>query len=385
MKNGCFEMIAKTLYGLEDVLKDELVALGAENVRTGKRMVSFIGDKAMLYKANYCCRTAVRILMPLATFKAVDNDAVYQKVKAINWDKYLSVDKTFAVDAVVYSEIFKHSMYLTYRTKDAIADYFSEKYGKRPTVSVSNPDLYINIHVSRDECTVSLDSSGESLHRRGYRVSQGEAPVSEVLAAGMILMTGWRGETNFVDPMCGSGTFLIEAAMIALNIAPGVFRKEYAFERWQDFDKDVFDEICNDDFAEREFKFKCYGSDNSPAAIQKAEINVANASLSKYIDLKIMPLEQYKEAPQPAGILVMNPPYGERISPNDICALYSMIGERLKHVFMGYNAWIISHKSECFNAIGLHSKRRIRLLNGELECEFRCFELFGGKRKMLKT
>lgn len=376
-------MIAKTLCGLEDVLANELTSIGAETVETGRRMVSFTGDKAMLYKANFCCRTALRILKPITHFKADDADTVYREVKKIDWDNYLSLDKTFAVDAVIYSENFNHSKFVAYRTKDAIADYFNDKYGARPSVRINNPDIYVNIHISHDDCTVSLDSSGESLHKRGYRVSQVDAPLNEVLAAGMILKTGWHGESNFVDPMCGSGTLLIEAAMIALNMAPGVCRKEYAFERWPDFDRDLFDEIYNDDSAERKFNFKCYGSDISPMAVEKAMKNVCNSGLSKYIELKIMPFQQFGEAPKP-GILVTNPPYGERISANDIFELYSMIGERLKHAFTGYNAWILSYKEECFEKIGLRPKQKIKLMNGELECEYRCYELFEGKNKEYK-
>ena len=383
MEDKHFKIIAKTLYGLENVLAEELSALGAENVEKGRRMVSFTGDKSMLYKTNFYCRTALRVLMPVLKFNADNADAVYQEVKNIKWEKYLSPEKTFAVDAVVYSESFNHSKFVAYRTKDAIADYFNEKYEKRPSVRVNNPDVYINIHISHNDCTVSLDSSGESLHKRGYRVSQVDAPLNEVLAAGMILMTGWRGESDFIDPMCGSGTLLIEAAMIALNIAPGVFRKEYAFERWPDFNQDLFEEIYNDESDEREFNFKCIGSDISPMAIEKATKNVRSASLTRYIELKTMPFQQYNEVPK-QGILVMNPPYGERISTNDIFELYSMIGERLKHVFSGYNAWILSYKDECFDKIALRPKQRVNLMNGDLDCEYRCYELFEGKNKDFK-
>ena len=376
-------MVAKTLYGLEDVLANELIALGAKEVKAGRRMVSFSGDQGMLYKANFHCRTAIRILKPVSVFKAENVDVVYQEVKNIEWDRFLTTEQTFAVDAVVNSDQFSHSKFVAYRTKDAIADYFFDKYEKRPSVRVNNPDFYIHIHISHNDCTVSLDSSGESLHKRGYRVAQVDAPLNEVLAAGMILMTGWHGESNFIDPMCGSGTLLIEAAMIAMNIAPGVFRNEYAFERWPDFDRDLFDEISSDDSAERVFKFKCYGSDISPKAIEKTMKNVRNTSLVKYIELKIIPFQQYDKAPVP-GILVMNPPYGERITTNDLSELYAMIGERLKHVFAGFNAWIISHKDECFDQIGLRPKQRMKLMNGELECEYRCYELFEGKNKEYK-
>ena len=376
-------MVAKTLYGLEDVLANELTALGAKEVKTGRRMVSFSGDKAMLYKANFHCRTAMRILKPIAVFQAENADDVYHGVKNIEWDLFLAAEQTFAVDAVVNSDRFNHSKFVAYRTKDAIADYFYDKQQKRPSVRMNNPDFYIHVHISHNDCTVSLDSSGESLHKRGYRVSQVDAPLNEVLAAGMILQTGWHGESNFIDPMCGSGTLLIEAAMIAMNIGPGVFRAEYAFERWPDFDSDLFDEISSDDSAERPFNFKCYGSDISPKAIEKAMKNVCNTSLEKYIELKVMPFQQYEQPPKP-GILVMNPPYGERISTKDITDLYAMIGERLKHVFAGFNAWIISYKEECFDQIGLRPKRRMRLMNGELECEYRCYELFEGKNKEYK-
>ena len=384
MESTNFEMVAKTLHGLEDVLASELMAIGANDVAIGRRMVSFTGDQSMLYKANFCCRTALRILKPIAVFKSNNADAVYQEVKKIDWDQYFSPEKTFVVDAVVYSESFTHSKFVAYRTKDAIADYFNDKYEKRPSVRVNNPDIYVNIHISHDNCTVSLDSSGESLHRRGYRVSQGEAPLNEVLAAGMIMKTGWHGESNFIDPMCGSGTLLIEAAMIALNIAPGIFRKEFAFERWYDFDSDLFEDICNDDSLERPFDYKCYGSDISPSAIQKAMKNVRSTSLTKYIELKILPFQKYEEPPKP-GILVTNPPYGERITTNDLFDLYAMIGRQLKHVFMGFDAWIISYRDECFDQIGLHPKHRMKLMNGELECEYRCFELFEGKNKDFKT
>lgn len=378
-----FEMVAKTLYGLEEILAEELTALGASNLQIGRRMVSFTGDKELLYRANFCCRTALRILMPIYHFKAKDADTVYKEVKKVEWEKFISLDKTFAIDSVIYSEDFNHSKFVAYRTKDAIVDYFIEKYKKRPSVRVSNPDLYINIHISHNDCTLSIDSSGESLHKRGYRVDQTEAPLNEVLAAGMILKTGWRGESNFVDPMCGSGTLLIEAAMIALNIAPGIHRKEFAFEKWIDFDKALLDRIYNDESQERAFNFKCYGSDISQQAIDIALENVRSAGLMKYIELKVMPFQQYTEAPQP-GILVTNPPYGERISSRDLLGLYNMIGERLKHVFMGYKAWILSYKSECFEKIGLHPSEKIKLMNGSLECEYRCYEMFEGSNKDFK-
>ncbi|MCD7937252.1 MAG: THUMP domain-containing protein, partial [Tannerellaceae bacterium] len=315
--------------------------------------------------------------------KAKDADTVYKEVKKIPWEDFITLDKTFAIDSVVHSEDFNHSKFVAYRTKDAIVDYFMEKFEKRPSVRVNKPDLYVNIHISHNDCTISIDSSGESLHKRGYRVEQTEAPLNEVLAAGMILKTGWKGDSNFIDPMCGSGTLLIEAAMIALNIAPGIHRKEFAFEKWIDFDADLFDRIYNDESQEQKFEFKCYGSDISAAAIEVARENVRSAGLAKYIEFQVLPFQQYAEAIHP-GILVTNPPYGERISSRDLMGLYGMIGERLKHVFSGYKAWILSYKEECFDKIGLRPNEKVKLMNGSLECEYRCYEMFEGKNKEYK-
>ncbi|MDR1555683.1 MAG: THUMP domain-containing protein [Tannerellaceae bacterium] len=376
-------MVGKTLYGLEEILAEELIALGANEVAIGRRMVSFTGDKELMYKTNFHCRTALRILKPIYHFKAKDADEVYRQVKKVRWEDYMSLDKTFAIDSVVHSEDFNHSRFVAYKTKDAITDYFMEKYEKRPSVRINNPDLYLHIHISHNDCTLSIDSSGESLHKRGYRVEQTEAPLNEVLAAGMILKTGWRGESHFIDPMCGSGTLLIEAAMIALNIAPGIYRKEFAFEKWIDFDPELLNRIYNDESGERCFTFKCYGSDISPLAIESARKNIRNAGLLKYIDLKVLPFQQFTEAPRP-GIMVTNPPYGERISMRDLTGLYTMIGERVKHVFTGYNVWIISYKEECFDYIGLHPSQKIKLMNGPLECEYRSYEIFEGKNKEYK-
>ena len=242
-----FELIAKTFQGLEEVLAKELTELGASNIEVGRRMVAFTGDKEMMYRANFCLRTAIRILQPIKHFEAKNADEVYEAIKAIAWEDFLDKDKSFAVDAVVFSNEFRHSKFVAYKVKDAIVDYFREKTGERPSVRINHPDVALNIHIAENKCTLSLDSSGESLHRRGYRQEAVEAPLNEVLAAGMILMTGWKGECDLIDPMCGSGTIPIEAALIARNIAPGVFRKEFAFEKWNDFDQELFDRIYNDD------------------------------------------------------------------------------------------------------------------------------------------
>ena len=311
-----FELIAKTFMGLEPVLAEELTQLGANNVQIGRRMVSFTGDKEMMYRANFQLHTAIRVLKPIKHFKARSAEEVYDEVQKIKWDDILDVKKTFSVDSVVYSEEFRNSRFVTYKVKDAIVDWFREKLGTRPNISVSNPDIRLNIHIAEDKATLSLDSSGESLHRRGYRQEQVEAPLNEVLAAGMILMTGWKGECDLIDPMCGSGTIAIEAALIARNISPGVFRKEFAFEKWNDFDQELFDRIYNDDSQEREFEHHIYGYDIDMKAVNTAALNVRAAGMTKDITIA---QKDFKDFEQPAekSIIVMNPPYGERIStPN---------------------------------------------------------------------
>jgi len=384
MKDSSFEMIAKTLQGLEDVLAEELIELGANNVQIGRRMVSFEGNKELLYKANFHCRTALRILKPIMHFTAQNPDDVYNQIKKLDWSEYLPEKKTFAIDAVVYSDIFTHSKFVSYRVKDAIVDYFTEQGKQRPSVRINNPDLQLHLHISHNECSLSFDSSGESLHKRGYRVESGEAPLNETLAAGMILKTGWKGETPFVDPMCGSGTLLIEAALIALNIAPGVFRNQFAFEKWDDFDSELFMHVSSDDSREKPFHFKCYGSDIDRKAIIEASKNVKNAGLSQYIELKIQPFQEITENPG-TGILITNPPYGERLNPRNLMELYAIIGERLKHIFAGYDAWIISASLEGLDNIGLKPTSKMKLINGSLDCEYRHYRLFSGKFKEFKV
>ena len=379
-----FKMMAKTLYGLEDVLATELIALGANNVEIGRRMVSFEGNKELLYKANFHLRTALRILKPICNFTAKSSDEVYEQVKKIDWKKYLGNKKTFAVDAVVHSEIFTHSKFVAYRTKDAIMDFFEELNEDKPSVRVTNPDIQLHIHISHKDCSISLDSSGESLHKRGYREDQVEAPLNEVLAAGMLLKAGWKGQCNFVDPMCGSGTLLIEAALIALNIAPGIYRDKFGFEKWDDFNEELFRGVTGDDSNEREFNYKIYGSDMSAKAIAKASNNVKKAGLNKYVELVVKPMQQYIQAPG-KGMIVTNPPYGERLNPRDLTALYTMMGERMKHVFQGYDVWILSSNKEGFDNIGLKPSVKIKLINGALDCEFRKYEIFSGKHKEFKN
>jgi len=374
-----FDIIVKTFQGLEEVLAKELTELGANNIELQRRAVKCTGDIQTLYRANFRLRTASRILVPIASFRANNPDEVYELVKKIDWTQYMDVNTSFVIDSTVYSDDFRHSKFVSYRVKDAIADYFMERFKKRPSVQLTNPDLYINIHIAQNNCTLSLDSSGESLHKRGYRSDQTEAPLNEALAAGMILLSGWDGETDFIDPMCGSGTLLIEAALIALNIAPGVYRSSFAFEKWKNFDEELFDNIYNDDSAERPFTHTIYGSDMSMRAIRIAEANVKSAGLSKYIKLEVKSMQDVESPKKPATIL-FNPPYGERLVTEDLIGLYEMIGRTLKHKFSGMKAWIISSNLECLARIGLKPSKKINLLNGALPCEFRYYELFSGKR-----
>jgi putative N6-adenine-specific DNA methylase len=375
-----FEMIAKTFQGLEEVLAKELQELGAEKVEILSRGVRFYGDQEMLYKANFKCRTALRILKPFHKFEARDTEEVYDIVKAFDWSQYLDAKKTFAIDSVVYSETFKHSKFLAYKVKDAIADHFREKYGERPSVRINNPDIQLNIHVHNESCTLSLDSSGEPLYMRGYKVSQTEAPLNEVMAAGMLKMAGWDGQCDFMDPMCGSGTIAIEAALMALNIAPGIYRKGFAFEKWPDFNQEILDALFEDESEEREFNHKIYASDISSAALRACEENVKRAGMSKYIEISHTPFQSV-DRPEQETMLMFNPPYGERLKPANLAALYEEIGTKLKRDFTDMSAWIITMPCEATDRIGLRPSVKYPLLNGSIECEFRKYELFKGRRE----
>lgn len=397
-EKNSFRMVAKTFKGLEPVLAQELTELGADEVQIERRAVSFSGDKAMMYRANLCLRSALRVLVPIRSERLKvkgerlkPEDWLYEVAKSIDWSRYMGAETSFAIDATVYSETFRNSRFVTYRVKDAIVDWWKEKAGKRPNVSVSEPELFINVHIANETLTVSLDSSGESLHKRGYRVATTEAPINEVLAAGMLLTAGWKGQSDFYDPMCGSGTIPIEAALIARNIAPGVFRKSFAFEKWPDFDEELWSEIYNDDSHEREFTHKIYGSDASFYAVQQAQKNVKSAGVAKDVELRQIRMEELKverlkvkgESEGAEGALVMiNPPYGERLASNkDMEELYGKIGTALKHRFTGATAWIISSNDAAMKCIGLKPAKKMQLLNGELDCRFNKYELFQGKRK----
>ena len=387
------ELIAKTFQGLENILAQELTKLGANDIQIGRRMVSFTGDKEMLYRANFCLRTAIRVLKPILQFKARSADDVYDAVKGIDWSQYLSTETTFAVDSVVFSPEFRHSKFVAYKVKDAIADQFRERTGSRPNVSVSNPDIQLHIHISDYDATLALDSSGESLHRRGYRQEAVAAPLNEVLAAGIILMTGWRGETDLLDPFCGSGTICIEAALIARGIAPGIFRTSYAFEKWPDFDADLLQSIYDDDSSERPFDHHIYGRDIDPKAVAIALRNVRAARLMQEITIEeadftkreLLPSQSMLSASDvetgevSSPLIITNPPYGQRITSPDLLGLYKSIGQRLKHELQGGTAWILSKDDECFEAIGLKPSTKTPLYNGSLECELRKYVLFAGR------
>lgn len=373
-------MVAKTFRGLEEVLANELLNLGANDIEIQRRAVSFSGDKRLMYKSNIYLRTALRILLPVSEFRVKNENDIYAGIKRMKWDEYMNENSTFAIDTILHSDNFSNSLFVTYRVKDAIVDWFREKTGKRPSIDTTKPDVSINVHISQNQCTISLDSSGDSLHKRGYRSSQNEAPISEVLAAGMLLLAGWDGQSNFIDPMCGSGTILIEAALIALNIPPGIYRSSFGFESWKDFDKMMFDEIIQDDSEEREFHHKIFGSDISRRAIQISEQNIADSGLTKYIHLQQKSVKDVVISSEPC-LMVTNPPYGERIKTEDIEGLYETLGSVMKHQMEGNSCWVISSDMVCLKKIGLKPSKKINLLNGPLECSFNQYQIFPGKRK----
>ncbi len=374
-----FQMVAKTFQGLEEVLRDELIDLGAENVEVGNRMVQFEGDLATMYKANICCRTALRILKPIVKFTASNPDELYDAVREIEWEKYMTPDSTFSIDSTVSSADFTHSKFVTYRVKDGIVDHFNDICGKRPSIRLQGADIQLNVHISENRVTISLDSSGEPLSKRGYKVNNTEAPINEVLAAGIIMLSGWKGDCDFADPMCGSGTFLVEAALIAANINPGIYREKFAFETWEDFDEELFEEIYNDDSAEREFAYKIYGGDIDPEAVKIARRNVKSAKVENMVEISCRSIEDWTDN-APEGVLVMNPPYGQLINPYNKTAqaLYRTIGTCLKKNFEGWEAWIIGLAEGFMQDIGLKPSVKYPLLNGGLECTLNEYVMFSG-------
>ncbi|NNK68837.1 MAG: class I SAM-dependent RNA methyltransferase [Flavobacteriaceae bacterium] len=379
-----YEMVAKTLFGFEEILAEELLRLGAQDVKKGVRHVSFYGDKGFMYKANLSLRTAIKVLKPIKSFKVFNEDDLYRKIKNIRWEDYLSESGSLAVDATVHSQQFTHSKYVALKVKDAIVDRFREQTGTRPDVDLRFPDLKINIHIDRQFCTVSIDSSGESLHRRGYKLATNIAPINEVLAAGLIILSGWKGQSDFMDPMCGSGTILIEAAMIACNIPPNLMRKEFAFERWTDWDQDLFDTIEESLLKKvRDFPYKIIGYDKAPSAIRKAKENIRNAELSDFIEVTHEDFFKTSKSTEGPLHMVFNPPYGERLDI-DMQSFYSQLGTTLKHGYPGTNAWFITSNLEGLKHVGLRPSRKIKVYNAKLESRLVCYEMYEGSRKAKK-
>jgi len=377
-----FRLIAKTLFGLEDILAIELKNLGAGKVRPMNRSVEFYGDKRLLYEANLWCRTATRILKPLVDFRAADERELYNKVLKIDWSRYLSLKQTFVIDAVISKSNFDNSLYVAQRTKDAIADYFRKHTGKRPSVDIKNPDIRINIYIHKDDCTIALDSSGDPLFKRGYRDKTGEAPLNEVLAAGIIMHTGWDRKSPFVDAMCGSGTIVIEAAMLARNIAPGINRKTFGFMHWPDYDRGLFNDIRQEarQHIIPALNFEMVGSDMAGKQVREASANAGRAGVGQNIMFR---QSQFKDfiPPSPPGLLIINPPYGERMSVDDISSFYQSIGDTLKKNFIGYDAYVFTGNLASVKYIGLKTSRRIEMYNGPIECRLLKFEMYRGSRK----
>lgn len=381
-ESDMFPMLAKTFEGLEEILADELKDLGAQDIQKQNRAVAFNGDMEVLYRANYASRFALRILKPIIRFTASDDRELYQKANEIDWGKVFNLHQTFSIDTLVFnSKSFQNSMFASLRLKDAIVDHFRQKYGQRPSVEKDDADIRINLHITGEDCVISLDSSGESLHKRGYRKLEHVAPINEVLAAAMIKFSGWDGNANFIDPMCGAGTLLIEAAMKMLGIPAGYYRKDYSFHNWKDFDSKLWAKI-HDDMAFQQIRppIKIKGGDMSETAILKAGENIREAGLQRYINLENCDISKF-QPPRGTGTLVTNPPYGERIRVKHINELYEEIGNQFKNRFQGYTAWLISSDMEALKCIGLHSSKKIKLYNGPLECRLMKYELYEGSQK----
>jgi putative N6-adenine-specific DNA methylase len=380
-----FAMVAKTISGLEDILAEELLSLGAKAIEKHNRAVSFVGDKGFLYKANLNLRTALRVLKPIKHFMIKNEQHLYTQIRTINWAQYLDVSDTLAIDCVLSSDLFKHSQFLSQKAKDAIVDQFREAFGVRPSVDLQRPTLRINLHIKQDQCTVSLDSSGESLHKRGYRKQTNLAPINEVLASGLVLLSGWDKKSPFIDPMCGSATILIEAALIACNIPAGYYREEYGFQRWKDYDPDLWDRIYDSSIKRiSDTGIELIGVEISRNVARKAKENIKLANLEDIIQIHNTSFQEFNPPTAP-GILIMNPPYGERMHlEEDINSLYQSIGDTFKKKYQGYKGWIISSNMEAFKHIGLRASRKIIVYNGPLECRFVCYDLYEGSKRVFK-
>tara|TARA_B110000196_G_C21109082_1_gene646761 strand:- start:555 stop:1682 length:1128 start_codon:yes stop_codon:yes gene_type:complete len=374
-------MLAKTMFGLEEILAEELRKLGAQNIQTINRAVSFKGDKGFMYKANLNLRTALRILKPIAHFQAHDEKELYKKLCEIDWTEIFDLDATFATHATTHSEVFTHSKYASLVMKDAIADTFRNKFDKRPNVDPETPDVSINLHIAKHTCTVSLDSSGGSLHKRGYKLDAVTAPMNEVLAAGLILLSNWNKISDFHDPMCGSGTLLIEAALIAYNIPANIFHKQFGFERWKDFDEELWETIKEVSLdKETNYCGKITGSDNFQKAVRISRANIENVLM--HDNIKVTNSDFFETDINAGTFVIFNPPYGERIDLG-INDFYEKVGTTLKHKYQECTIWLISSDIENMKLIGLKPSEKIKVMNGELECSFRKFEVYQGSKKAL--
>lgn len=377
-----FDLKLKTAAGLEDLLVQELQNLGAKEIeKSGKAVIVKNCNLRELYLYNLGLRTANRVLLPVDQFYAKDEAHFYKKINSIEWENYVQASGSIAVRSTVIQSAFRNSHFLSLKAKDAIVDRFRKLSGERPSVDLETPDLAIDIQVFRGKCTVSLDSSGQSLHKRGYRTEARKAPLNEVLAAGMILMTGWQGERTFIDPMCGAGTLLMEAAMIAANRAPGLMREYYTCKRWKNFDPDLWQSVIEElKSSERPVQCKIKGFDSSVTAMKLAQANLESAGLSDSIELEQLALDRQLPPMEGSGVLVINPPYGERLKKDNLDSFYKMIGDTLKHTYTGFDAWIISSNMEALKKIGLKPSKKIQLFNGPLECSYRHYELYGGSK-----
>jgi len=371
---------AKTLKGFEDILAGELKDLGASDIQPANRGVDFKGSVSLMYKANLCLRTALRILMPVAAFRAHNPDMLYKKIRSIDWTEHMTYKNSFAIDAVSFSKNFRNSHYIEQKVKDAIVDQFRDNTSVRPSVDLRNADIRINIHVQDTFFTVSLDSSGESLHKRGYRKHAHPASLSEVLAAGMIMRTGWSGDQPFYNPMCGSGTIALEAAMIASNLFPGITGRGYAFQNWPGFDSLLFERVLESLPEPVEPKVPIYATDIDPEAVRITRNNARALGFDKYLEIKKVDFFKTAAREDP-GIVIVNPPYGERLVEEDINQMYADIGSMLKHHYPGSTAWIFSANREAIKNIGLKAEKKYNLNNGQLECSYLKYTLFKGKRK----
>jgi putative N6-adenine-specific DNA methylase len=374
------DLLATTLFGLEEVLAGELESMGAESVRIHNRAVSFGGDRDMMYRANYHLRTALRILMPIRSFPSRNENDIYQGIRDIEWEKFMNSSDLIAVDTVLLSKLYRHSGFISQRVKDGIVDRFRDRTGKRPSVDLKDPDVRINIHLTDRQCSVSLDSSGDSLHKRGYRTEPFLAPLNEVLAAGMILLTGWNPGKAFLNPMCGSGTLSIEAGMIAKGIPGGHYRNGFGFQKWKDYDPLRFNSIRRERYLTENKEFTILASDVSAQAIRATQKNLASAGLLGQIEVRKSDFESLNTDLND-GILIMNPPYGERFDESNLFELYKSIGDSLKHRFKGFQAWVLSGNPEALKHLELKPGKKISLFNGPIQCKYQKYDLYEGSRK----